>query len=165
MLQRNQAGWGRPRQYFFQHWNNKSQLKFVGYSTGGKKQVNDTFEDRWQFRKKHGFKRQLGIGARSRFAADERIISDITSFLAGFNDPRIDITSVSSHWLSVLMIWHNPLRIVTFFWIKLSAKAQRGLALGQGWGVFALLDQTVNCCNRIDILMVVSLRCNVSKST
>ena len=61
---------------------------------------------------KQSLKSQVGIGSRLHdFDADDRIIFYISSFAAGFSDPRIDITLVSSHWLSVLMFWHNPLRI------------------------------------------------------
>ena len=45
---------------------------------------------------------QVGIGSRSHdFDADERIIFNISSFDAGFSDPRIDFTAGSPHWLSV----------------------------------------------------------------
>ena len=68
---------------------------------------------------KRSFKSQVGIGSISHdFDADERIIFDISSFVARFSYPRIDITSVSSHRLSVLMFWHNPFRIVAIFGIK-----------------------------------------------
>ena len=65
---------------------------------------------------KQSFKSQVGLGSKSHdFDADERIIFYISSSVAGFSDPRIDITSVLSQWLSVLILWHNPLRIGTIF--------------------------------------------------
>ena len=40
---------------------------------------------------KQSFKSKVGIGSRSHdFDADERIIFDISSFVAGFSDPRIN---------------------------------------------------------------------------
>ena len=53
-------------------------------------------EDWSQFRQTE-LQKPGGIGSRSHdFDADERIILDISSSVAGLSDPRIDIASVSS---------------------------------------------------------------------
>ena len=70
---------------------------------------------------KQSFKSQVGIGSKSHDVdADEQIVFEISWFVAGFNDSRIDITSVSSHWLLAMMLWHTSLRIFAHLWITSS---------------------------------------------
>ena len=125
-------------QAFFQQWNDKSQVHKVQYWENKDRLtvclITSSSSD------KHSFKSHIIIVSRSHdFNADERICFDISSFVAGFNDTQIDITPVSSHWLSVLMLGHNPVWILMICWIKQSANCSERSCAESWVGSFCII--------------------------